>query len=62
MDWRARLVRFTFDNSTDGSGGTGDAAGQGGPSGADAANVSGKIKSFIMNDGAAALADQFMLH
>jgi hypothetical protein len=61
MDWRARLVRFTFSNATDGSD-TGDAAGQGGPSGADAANVSGKIKSFIMNDGAAALADQFMLH
>jgi hypothetical protein len=61
MDWRARLVRFTFSNDTDGAGGVGDAAGEGVPAGG-AQAVGDKIKDFIMNDGAAALADQFMLH
>jgi hypothetical protein len=61
MDWRARLVRFTFSNgSTDGSGGEGDAAGDV-PAGS-ASTVGNKIKDFVMNDGASALADQFMLH
>jgi hypothetical protein len=62
MDWRARLVRFTFSDDINGAGGTGDAAGQGGPSGADASTVSSKIKDFVLNNGSAALADQFMLH
>jgi hypothetical protein len=61
MNWRARLVRFTFSNDTSGAGGVGDAAGEGVPA-AGAQQVSDKIKDFVMNDGASALADQFLLH
>jgi len=59
MDWRARLVRFTFgDTSTTD---TGDAGSQGVPGGA-AGTIAGKIQELISKDGAAAFADQFMLH
>ena len=37
MNWRARLVRFTFNNDSEFS--TGDAAGTGGPSAADAQSI-----------------------
>ncbi len=61
MDWRARLVRFTFGGDTSGAD-TGDAASSGGPSGADASTISSKLSSFLTTDGAAAFADQFLLH
>jgi hypothetical protein len=59
MDWRARLVRFTF-GDTSGSD-TGNASGEG-VSGAAAQQVSGTITNFLQNNGAAALGDQFLLH
>ena len=59
MNWRARLVRFTFgDTSTTD---TGEAGSQGVPGGAPA-SISSKLKEFMLKDGAAAFADQFLLH
>lgn len=59
MNWRARLVRFTFgnDSGTD----VGEAGSQGVPSGG-AQAITDKVKEFMMKDGAAVLADQFLLH
>ncbi|MFI5289051.1 MAG: hypothetical protein ACHQ17_05345 [Polyangia bacterium] len=59
MDWRARLTRFTFGDtsSTD----TGAAGGEGVPSGG-ASTIASKLQSFLSQDGASVLADQFMLH
>lgn len=57
MNWRARLVRFTFGDTSETS--TGGASGipGGGPQA-----ISGKIKEFLLHDGASVLADQFLLH
>jgi hypothetical protein len=59
MNWRARLVRFTFGDTS--STNTGEAGSQGVP-GAGASAISQKIKDFMLKDGAAAFADQFLLH
>jgi hypothetical protein len=59
MDWRARLVRFTFTNTTDK--GVGDAAGEGVPADG-SGQVSSVLQQFMQSNEAAALADQFMLH
>jgi hypothetical protein len=59
MDWRARLVRFTFGDTSQTD--TGDAGSQGIPAGG-ASTIADKVKGFVTNNGAAALADQFMLH
>jgi hypothetical protein len=60
MNWRARLVRFTFSDGSDMQGGVGDAGGQGVPAGASDL-VAGILKS-IMGSSGAALQDQFLLH
>jgi hypothetical protein len=59
MNWRARLVRFTFPTSL--SGGDTSAA-SGGPSSGDASTIASKVTSFISSNGGAALGDQFLLH
>jgi hypothetical protein len=59
MDWRARLVRFRFGGGNGND--VGDAGNQGVP--ANAAGIIGnQLQSFLQNDSAAALADQFLLH
>lgn len=59
MNWRARLVRFTFGDTSETNPGEAGAAGL--PAGA-AAGVSAKIQEFLLKDGAAVFADQFLLH
>jgi hypothetical protein len=59
MNWRARLVRFTF-GGTNGED-VGEAGSQGVPSGG-ASSILAKVKDFMANDGASVLADQFLLH
>ncbi|HZS40534.1 MAG TPA: hypothetical protein VFF06_27065 [Polyangia bacterium] len=59
MNWRARLVRFTFPTSL--SGGDTSAA-SGGPSAADSSTIANKVTSFLSSSGGAALGDQFLLH
>jgi hypothetical protein len=59
MNWRARLVRFTF-GDTSGTD-TGAAASEGVPAGG-AAAISQQLQQFLLQDGAAVLADQFLLH
>jgi hypothetical protein len=59
MDWKARLVRFSFGDQSETS--TGDASSQGVPS-AGASTIADAVKGFISNNGAAAFQDQFMLH
>jgi hypothetical protein len=59
MNWRARLVRFTFGDNNGND--VGDAGNQGVPANA-AGAISGQLQSFLQNDAAAALADQFLLH
>jgi hypothetical protein len=58
MDWRARLVRFTF---SDGDLGGGQAGGAGVPAGA-AELVAGIVQGILGGSGTAALQDQFLLH
>jgi hypothetical protein len=60
MDWRARLVRFSFSDGSDRAGGLGGAVGSGVPAGADQL-VAGVIAAFLGNAGAG-LQDQFLLH
>jgi hypothetical protein len=60
MNWRARLVRFTFSDGSDMQGGVGDAGGQGVPAGAGDL-VAGILKS-IMGGAGGVLQDQFLLH
>jgi hypothetical protein len=60
MNWRARLVRFSFSDGSDMQGGVGDAGGQGVPAGAGDV-VSGVLGS-IMGGAGGALQDQFLLH
>lgn len=62
MDWRARLVRFTFSDGSDEGGDEGDAASSGGPPSGTGKLVSGIIDGFLKHSGAASLQDQFMLH
>jgi len=57
MDWRARLVPFTFSNSQDGD--TSSASGV--PAGASGI-VSSAISDFLGKSGTASLKDQFLLH
>ena len=59
MDWKARLVRFTFGDQSETD--TGEAGSQGVPS-AGASSIADSVKSFLANNGAAAFQDQFMLH
>ena len=59
MDWRARLVRFTFSDTSTTD--TGDAAGEG-VSSAGASQINGLLQQFLNSNEASALADQFMLH
>ena len=61
MDWRARLVRFSFGDGSDMGGSEGDATGQGVPSGA-GQTVAGIVNGFLQQSGAAGLQDQFLLH
>jgi hypothetical protein len=57
MDWRARLVRFTFGDTSETSTGSADGVPTSG-----ASDIAGKLKDFLSQDGSAVLADQFMLH
>ncbi len=57
MDWRARLVRFTFGDTSQTN--TGGASGV--PTGG-ASAITGALSSFLQNDATAGLADQFLLH
>jgi hypothetical protein len=57
MNWRARLVRFTFGDTSETSTGSASGVPGGGPQA-----ISGKIKEFLLKDGAAVFADQFLLH
>jgi hypothetical protein len=59
MDWRARLVPFTFGDTTDGN--TSGADGHGVPSGSSGI-VSSAISGFLKHSGTASLKDQFLLH
>ena len=59
MDWRARLVRFTFGDTSETD--TGDASSQGVPAGG-ASTIASKVKDFLQNNAGAALGDQFLLH
>jgi hypothetical protein len=59
MDWRARLVRFTFGDTSETS--TGSAGSEGVPT-TGASDISSKLSEFLSQDGSAVLADQFMLH
>lgn len=62
MDWRARLIRFTFSDGSDQGGSEGDASGSGGPPAGTGNLVSGIISGFLKHSGAASLQDQFLLH
>lgn len=59
MDWRARLVRFTFGDTSETD--TGEAGSEGVPT-QGASMIASKLQSFLSQDGASVLADQFMLH
>lgn len=59
MNWRARLVRFSFSNEA--GGGTGD-AGSDGPSQGMVDQILGALSDFFTQTLGAALADQFLLH
>jgi hypothetical protein len=61
MDWRARLVRFSFSDGSDQGGSEGDATSQGVPSGI-GAKVAGILNQFLSSSPGAALQDQFLLH
>ncbi len=57
MDWRARLVRFTFGDTSQ----TDTSSANGVPANA-AGQISGALASFLSNDATAALANEFLLH
>lgn len=59
MDWRARLVPFTFGDTTDGSNGGADAHGV--PAGS-SGMVSTAIGDFLGKSGMSSLKSQFLLH
>jgi hypothetical protein len=59
MNWRARLVRFSFPTSL--SGGDTSAA-SGGPGAGDSSTIASKVMGFMQNDVGAVLGDQFLLH
>ena len=57
MNWRARLVRFTFTNESGGSTST-----DGGPPAGTADKILDALTGFLSNTIGAGLANQFLLH